>query len=589
MIQSRRGKTARCIAQAGSAFVNSLFGMTFYGSNCLDRRCSFCGWTRAPGTAAPQQISPIPTIAGSASTPPVVAAPAIPSKATETAPSFPEKIETLRNSDVELRLTNRGGGIKEAVLLKQVGEKGQRVVLNSAECAPIGAIIEQPLAPALPEFTASPQSNSAVQFELTTSEQIKIRKKFLFEKSPEEKDNFVIEMDVDVENRGPNPYQTAGYFVALGSAAPIHQRDYPYYTRLVWCINGTAKGIDVGWFGSSGGFLGMGQRAARPYYQESIAGAEWVAVSNQFFTTLVAPLTAKATGVWGRRFDIDYAPDQKLQAIEGALGMPGFQLQPGQTYSARFEIYAGPKLYHRLAQLPHNEAEVMDFGMFKIVCQLLLNFMNLLHSWLHDYGLAILALTTIIKLTLWPIQNKANRSMRQMAALSPKMQELREKYKDDPTRMNQEVMKLYKSYGINPVGGCLPMVIQIPIFFGLYKMLSQAVELRNARFLWVKDLSQPDTVAHLPLLGWPINIIPLCMAATQVWLMAMTPKTGDPTQRRIAMFMPLIFLFICYNFAAALALYYTAQNLFSILQFYQNRRQPMPTLEKVAPPGKRKR
>ncbi|PYJ23072.1 MAG: hypothetical protein DME92_01950, partial [Verrucomicrobia bacterium] len=542
-----------------------------------------------PVGGARGQTSPRPTPAILAPSPsPTPVAEAAPSTR-EPVPSFAEKIETLRNSDVELRLTNRGGGIKEAVLLRQVAEKGQPVVLNSAQSPPIGAIIEQPSTSALAEFTASTELDSAVQFEHTTAEQVVIRKRFFFEKSPENKDNYVIEMDVDLENRGNKPYQSGGYFVALGSAAPIHPRDYPSYTRLVWCIDGRAKGIDVGWFGSSGGFLGLGQRPARPYYQESIAGAEWVAVSNQFFTTLMAPLTAKATAVWGRRFDIEYSPDQKLLAIEGALGMPGFQLEPGKTYSARFEIYAGPKLYHRLAQLPHNEAEVMDFGMFKIVCQLLLNFMNLLHSWLHDYGLAILALTTIIKLTLWPIQNKANRSMRQMAALSPKIQELRDKYKDDPTRMNQEVMKLYKQYGINPVGGCLPMMIQIPIFFGLFKMLGQAVELRNAKFLWVKDLSQPDTVAHLPLLGWPINIIPLCMAATQIWLMAMTPKTGDPTQRRIAMFMPLIFLFICYNFAAALALYYTAQNLFSILQFYQNRRQPMPTLEKVAPAAKRKR
>ena len=543
----------------------------------------------APVGVAPKQTSPT-TTAGILAPSPTPVSEATPSSG-ESAPSFAEKIETLRNSDVELRLTNRGGGIKEAVLLKQVAEKGQPVILNSDKSAPIGALIEQPSSPTMAEFTASPESDSAVRFESTTPEQVVIRKKFFFEKSPENKDNYVIEMDVDLENRGDKPYQSGGYFVALGSAAPIHPKDYPSYTRLVWCIDGRAKGIDVGWFGSSSGFLGLGlgQRAARPYYQENIAGAEWVAVSNQFFTTLMAPLTAKATGVWGRRFDIDYTPDQKLLAIEGALGMPGFQLQPGQTYNARFEIYAGPKLYHRLAQLPHNEAEVMDFGIFKIVCQLLLNFMNLLHSWLHDYGLAILALTTIIKLTLWPIQNKANRSMRQMAALSPKIQELRDKYKDDPTRMNQEVMKLYKQYGINPVGGCLPMMIQIPIFFGLFKMLGQAVELRNAKFLWVKDLSQPDTIAHLPLLGWPINIIPLCMAATQIWLMAMTPKTGDPTQRRIAMFMPLIFLFICYNFAAALALYYTAQNLFSILQFYQNRRQPMPTLEKVAPAGKRKR
>ena len=544
----------------------------------------------APINVAPGQ--PAPTASSKVFEPsPTPAVPEATPKASEPVSSFAEKIETLRNSDVELRLTNRGGGIKEAVLLRQMAERGQRVVLNSAQSAPIGAIIEQPSGPTptLPEFTASTESNSVVQFERTTAEQVSIRKKFSFEKSSENKDNYVIEMDVDLENRGNKPYQSAGYFVALGSAAPIHPKDYPSYTRLVWCIDGRAKGIDVGWFGSSGGFLGVGQRAARPYYQENIAGAEWVAVSNQFFTTLMAPLTAKATGVWGRRFDVDYSPDQKLQAVEGALGMPGFQLQPGQTHSARFEIYAGPKIYHRLAQLPHNEAEVMDFGMFKIVCQFLLNFMNLLHSWLHDYGLAILALTTVIKLTLWPIQNRANRSMRQMAALSPKMQELKDKYKDDPTRMNQELMKLYKQYGINPVGGCLPMMIQIPIFFGLFKMLGQAVELRNAKFLWVKDLSQPDTIAHLPLLGWPVNIIPLCMAATQVWLMAMTPKTGDPTQRRIMMFMPLIFLFICYNFAAALALYYTAQNLFSILQFYQNKRQPMPTLEKVAPPGKRKR
>ena len=539
----------------------------------------------APINVSPGRASPTATIASP--TPP--AAPEVAPNAAEPVPSFPEKIETLRNSDVELRLTNRGGGIKEAILLKQVAEKGQRVVLNSAESAPIGAITEQPSASALPEFTVSAESDSAVQFERTTAEEITIRKKFFFQQSSETKDNFVAEMDLDLENRGASPYRNSGYFVALGSAAPIHPKDYPSYTRLVWCIDGKAKGIDVGWFGGGGGFFGMGQRAARPFYQENIAGAEWVAVSNQFYTTLLAPLTAKVDAVWGRRFDIQRSPDQKLLGIEGALSMPGFQLQPRQTYSARFEIYAGPKLYHRLAQLPHNEAEVMDFGMFKLVCQFLLNFMNLLHSWLGDYGLAILALTTIIKLTLWPIQNKANRSMRQMAALSPKMQELKEKYKDDPTRMNQEVMKLYKQYGINPVGGCLPMMIQIPIFFGLFKMLGQAVELRNAKFLWVKDLSQPDTVAHLPLLGWPINIIPICMAATQIWLMAMTPKTGDPTQRRVMMFTPLIFLFICYNFAAALALYYTAQNLFSILQFYQNKNQPMPKLEKVAPAGRRKR
>src|SRR6266566_5985926 len=201
----------------------------------------------APVNVLPGRASPTPTIASS--TP--IAAPEVAPKAAESVPSFPEKIETLRNSDVELHLTNRGGGIKEAVFLKQVAEKGQHVVLNSAESAPIGAIIEQPSAPTLPEFSASTESNSVVQFERTTDEQVVVRKKFSFEKSSENKDSYVIDMDVDLENRGTKPYQSGGYFVALGSAAPIHPKDYPSYTRLVWCIDGKAKGIDVGWFGSS--------------------------------------------------------------------------------------------------------------------------------------------------------------------------------------------------------------------------------------------------------------------------------------------------------------------------------------------------
>lgn len=262
--------------------------------------------------------------------------------------------------------------------------------------------------------------------------------------------------------------------------------------------------------------------------------------------------------------------------------MPAFDLQPGQTSTVNFQIYTGPKLYARLSTLEHHEAEIMNFGMWKLVSETLLNFMNFLHRYLGNYGVAIVLLTACVKGVLWPLQNKANRSMRKMSALAPKMQALKEKYKDDPTRMNTEVMKLYKENGVNPVGGCLPMMIQIPIFFGLFSMLGQAAELRNASFLWVHDLSQPDTVAHIPGLGYPINILPLLMGLSNVWLMRMTPKTGDSTQQRVMMFMPLIFLFFCYNFAAALALYYTTQNLFTILQLWHNQRQPAPVLD-VAP------
>ena len=560
---------------------------------CVIGLLTWTWWTskHQPPRPVPPALSPTPLPLATASasaaplTPPLPTAAATATPAAEATPAFAEKAEILRNDDVELRLTNRGGGIREATLLNQIGQGDQRVIVNSKDQLPIGAMIEQPNAPKLDEFALSREADGSVKCE-RNADNVIVRKKFFFPPSKEKKDNFLAEMDVDLVNGGAQPYTNPGYFVALGSAAPIHPKDYSYYTRLVWCLDGKAKGVDVNWFGGGSGFFGIGQRAPQPFYQQDLANADWAAVSDQFFTTLIAPLTAKANGVWGRRFDI--SPEQKMYGLTGALRMSGFQLPPGQTYSARFEIWAGPKLYHRLAQLDHNEAEIMDFGIFKIVSQFLLNFLNWLHGFIGSYGWSILALTAIIKIVLWPLQDKANRSMRRMSLLNPKIQELREKYKDDPTRMNQEVMKLYKDYGINPVGGCLPMMIQIPIFFGLFKMLGQAVELRNAQFLWVHDLSQPDTVAYLPVLGWPINIIPLCMAASQIWLMAMTPKTGDATQRRVMMFTPLIFLFICYNFAAALALYYTTQNLFSIVQFYYNKRQPMPTLEKRVPAGKRK-
>jgi YidC/Oxa1 family membrane protein insertase len=150
--------------------------------------------------------------------------------------------------------------------------------------------------------------------------------------------------------------------------------------------------------------------------------------------------------------------------------------------------------------------------------------------------------------------------------------------------MNQEMMKMYREYGINPVGGCLPLLVQIPIFFGFYTMLQYAVELRQQKFLWVDDLSQPDTIAHLPFalpfLGDGVNLLPIVMAATMVLQMALTPKTGDKMQRRLFMLMPVMFFFFCYNFASALALYWTTSNIFAIVQMLITQRLPEPELKK---------
>src|SRR5258708_7449696 len=200
--------------------------------------------------------TPLPLATASASaaplTPPSPTAAATATPAAEATPAFGEKAEILRNDDVELRLTNRGGGIREATLLNHIGQDDQRVIIDSKDQLPIGAMIEQPNAPKLDEFALSREADGSVKCE-RNADNVIVRKKFFFPPSKEKKDNFLAEMDVDLVNGGAQPYSNPGYFVALGSAAPTHPKDYSYYTRLVSCIDGKAKGVDVGCFGEIGG------------------------------------------------------------------------------------------------------------------------------------------------------------------------------------------------------------------------------------------------------------------------------------------------------------------------------------------------
>ncbi len=228
--------------------------------------------------------------------------------------------------------------------------------------------------------------------------------------------------------------------------------------------------------------------------------------------------------------------------------------------------------------------DMMQYGWFWLVSRPLNWLLNNLHNLLDNisttqsWGLAIICLTIIVRIFIWPLHAKSTHSMKRMSKLQPKMKELKEKYPDDPNKLNTEMMGLYRKYGINPLGGCLPMFIQIPIFFGFFKMLNSAVELRDQPFLWVDDLSQPDTVGYL--LGLPINLLPIVMAGTSAIQMAMMPKTGDKMQQRIMLFMPLMFFFFCYNYASALALYWTTQNIFSIGQTYLMNKIPEPELSR---------
>ena len=184
------------------------------------------------------------------------------------------------------------------------------------------------------------------------------------------------------------------------------------------------------------------------------------------------------------------------------------------------------------------------------------------------YGLAIIVITVIIKLLFWPLTQASTRSMKRMQELQPQMKALQEKYKDDPRKMNMKLMEFMKENKVSPLGGCLPMLLQIPVFFGFYRMIQSAIELRGARFLWACDLSQPDTILMLPGLNFPVNPLPLLMGATMLWQARLTPPSPgmDPVQQKMMRYMPLMFMVFLYNFSAGLTLYWTVQNLLTIAQ-----------------------
>jgi YidC/Oxa1 family membrane protein insertase len=530
---------------------------------------------KPPAVSAKAPASPSPSVAPALTPPPK-----------EESSALEAQSQTLHNPNAEYVFSNDKGGIERAVLLLHLGENKQAISLNGSRTMPIGAVGEIP-AEAWGGFTmqADPETGQAV-FTKRDPDGLEITKRFVVPQSGAKDGTYVVRMQLIFRNGGNSDLQRKGYFVSTGGAAPIHRNDLPMYTKFDWMHGTKFVSIDVNWFNASSmPLLGIQMREARALYQEAREDVVWAGVASQYFCTIVTAEKTKGTSAAATRFDTRRLNEVPVYGIQGAVGMPGFQLTPGQSLEESFEIYAGPKDLSQLRKLGRGQEAVMNFGMFGFVSEFLLWTMNKLNGVFHSYAAAIIILTIIIKTLLWPIQNRATNQLRKMSLLTPKMTELREKYKDDPQKMNEEVMKLYREYGVNPFSGCVPMLIQIPIFFGFYAMLGSAIELRNSSFLWVQDLSQPDTVFRIG--GFPVNVLPIVMAGSMIWQMAISPKSGDAMQQRIFYFMPVIFLVFCYNYASGLALYWTTQNLFSIVQLYLTRNKPLPTLEKKSVVAKR--
>jgi YidC/Oxa1 family membrane protein insertase len=282
---------------------------------------------------------------------------------------------------------------------------------------------------------------------------------------------------------------------------------------------------------------------------------QWGGFQDQYFLAAFIPQKSEGTELVLKKVS-DQAAELRMAGPKGSL-------PPGTQLSQSYLLFLGPKDLDTLKAFGHDLDKALDFGWFDIVAKPMLWAMKFFYQYVGNYGLAIILLTVLIKIIFWYPTQLSMGSMQQMKRLQPEMAKLREKFKDDKEKMNKELMELYRRYKVNPMSGCLPMAIQIPVFFALYKVLLYTIELRHAPFYWwIQDLAAAD----------PYYISPILMGGSMFVQQWLTPTTGDPTQAKMMLIMPVVFTFMFLSFPTGLVIYWFCSNLLSIgQQLYMNR------------------
>lgn len=303
--------------------------------------------------------------------------------------------------------------------------------------------------------------------------------------------------------------------------------------------------------------------------EKSLSGLiAWISYQEDYFMTAFVPEAESQSNFLGRTL--------ASGVLEGTWSAALQPIPTGNQFSTRSTLYMGPRDLDILKVIGRKLDLAIDFGWTDIIAKPLLYLLRFFNQYTGNYGIAIILLTILIKILFWPLTHKSYKSMKEMQKIQPLMAKIREKYKDNKEMMNKEMMSLYKTYKVNPMGGCLPMVIQIPVFFALFRILGNSIELRHAPFvLWINDLSAPDRLFHLPFtipyMTPPsgIPVLTLLMGASMFIQQKMTPTPGDPMQAKIMLLMPVIFTFMFINFPSGLVLYWLVNNVLSIGQQYR--------------------
>jgi YidC/Oxa1 family membrane protein insertase len=508
-------------------------------------------------------------------------------------PNGPEQLLVLSNRQARYTFTSHGGGIKTIELLdypetisarwRLHGDSGSNGVatLNTRAPVPVMAVLGDSTLTGDGNFAMIATADT-VRAEKTLAGGLKLIKTF------QVTSNYLVNVTLRWENTSGQPVTLPEQEYVVGTATPMDVDDTGMNEGVMWYNGSSASDTAVSWF--SGSAFSCMRGAPRSEFRAGATNVVWVAAHNQFFALLAMPKET-ALSLVARPITLPQFPNlgnitNKALPVgaQAALVYPAQTITAGSAVDRQIALYAGPKEYRTLAiigdEFQNRADDIMGFGgIFGFCAKPLLLAMNWLHDITHlGYGLVIILITVLIKVIFWPLTAASTRSMKRMQALQPEMAALKEKYKDDLQKFTSKQWELYKKHKVNPMSGCLPMVIQMPVFIGFFTMIRSAIELRGAHFLWAADLSKPDTLFMIPgvtfipmistMQGLPFNLLPLLMGGAMLWQSHLTPPSPgmDPGQQKIMRYMPLIFLVFLYNYSAGLALYWTVNNLLTILQ-----------------------
>ena len=441
-----------------------------------------------------------------------------------------------------------------------------------------------------------------ITFSYTTSKGIRISKKMTF--FP---DDYWVDVDIVIDNQSPEETTLGGYklYWGPGIAKDGMIKDMELAKEGPMALVSTEEGLELKHHWYRTGFACYGKNTRVPDGFEQSGPISWVGFAGKYFTAALipgpdpqwsdprnrAPLYAVETSPGDTVLPLTLPPTAVWSEWGGhtavALVRPEFSLASDETVVHTYRVYVGPKKWDILRSIqgrdgatePLGLGKMINFGMFSPLGKAVLWLLKMFHGFTNNYGVGLIFLTLLIKILYFPLTQKSFKSMKKMQELQPKIAALKEKHRDDPQRLQKETMKLYKQNKVNPMGGCLPMLFQLPVFWALFATLRGAVELRGAVFIpgWVTDLSLQDTVGRVA--GFPINILPLLMTGTMLLQQFLFSPGSKGQGNKMMAFMPLIFAFIFYQMPSGLVLYWLCNNVLAIGHQYLIRRQDNTEIE----------